>query len=194
MADRDSDLKDAQVLTEDVDDTSNQTPVKGETLEVKSLGVEDFVPSDSDKSFGTVVATFLVGILLTFLVGKGYLSEGQSAQYAPLLQGVILAGVAAVAHRFIKTRGEVKQAAIRAAANPRGFIGGTLASATLEPARVKSTSPMGGGFSMQSLLFALSSAQMVLAFAPGSKTKKAKVQKAISAALAAISEFQKDPD
>jgi hypothetical protein len=195
MASTKDSTENAQVLSQDVDDTSNQTPVKGEVVELKGAGVADFIPADSGKSFGTLIATFVVGIILTFLVGKGYLSEGQSAQYAPILQGVILGGVALVAHRFIQTRGEVKQEAIRAVANPRGVFGGALASTTIEPARLEGASPMGGGWGgMQTVLMALSSAQMVLAFMPGSAKKKAVVQKAISAALAAISEFQKNPE
>jgi len=182
------------ILKGDVDDTSNQTPAAGEVLETKGASVADFTPVDTGKSFGTLVATFVVGLILTYLVGKGYVTDAQGAQYAPLLQAVILGGIAAVAHRFIKTRGEVKAEAIRAAANARPFIGGTIATARLEPAHIESVSPMGGWGGMQTILMALSSAQMVLAFVPGSAKKKAAVQKAISAAVAAITEFQKNPE
>jgi len=101
--------EDNDILKDDVDDTSNQTPAP-------AVGdVPVVVPPDTGKSMTLLIVAWVAGAILTFLTSKGYLSTDESAQYAPMLQGAIFIVVGWVTTRFLKTRGEIKMEAIRAA-------------------------------------------------------------------------------
>jgi len=103
--------EDNDILKDDVDDTSNQTPAP-------AVGdVPVVVPPDTGKSMTLLIVAWVAGAILTFLTSKGYLSTDESAQYAPMLQGAIFIVVGWVTTRFLKTRGEIKMEAIRAAGN-----------------------------------------------------------------------------
>jgi len=109
-------------IDNDVDPETSQTPSVEPIVGTSTvLGTLDQIPlpADTGKSMGALIATFVAGIVLTFLVSKGYLTDAQTTEFKPLLESVVVAGVALVTHRFLKSRSDVKVAAIHAAALSR---------------------------------------------------------------------------
>ena len=174
-----------EILENDVDDTTDQLPgIEGEVVVGEEGFIEDEVPvpADSGKSLVALIAAWLGGILLSFMVAKGWMTPEQSAEFAPAITMSAVGAVAWVTARFLKSRSEVKVAALHAmAARSNARARGPLGA-----------SQMGGfaGFSLQGLLGMLATANTMVTFMPLDAKTKAVARKSINAAIAAIKAYQ----
>lgn len=164
----------------DVDDTTDQTPgalMPGEFV----TGTVDELPATTDtgKSLVALIAAWLGGILLSFLVAKGWMTPEQSAEFAPAITASVVVAVAWVTARFLKSRSEVKVAALHA-------------MAARSMAAPLGATQMGGfaGFSLNSLIGMLSTANTMVTFMPLDAQTKSIARKSINAAIAAIKAYQ----